>query len=90
MNSDFHISVITVCRNAAKTIEATLQSVAMQENAARVVEHIVVDGDSDDNTLKVAKQFPAICWISEPENGNSDTFNRGLHLADGKYVLSHC
>ena len=33
------------------------------------------------------KQFPAIRWISEPDDGISDAFNKGLDLAHGEYVL---
>lgn len=85
--SDKLISVITVCRNAEKTVEKTLQSVAMQETVGGLVEHIVVDGASGDDTLEIIKQFPDVRWISEPDEGISDAFNKGLHLADGEYVM---
>ena len=86
-NSGITISVITVCRNAEKTIETTLQSVTLQENVAGEVEHIVIDGASQDDTLKIVKQFPTIRWISEPDDGISDAFNKGALLADGEYLL---
>jgi glycosyltransferase involved in cell wall biosynthesis len=86
-NTGITLSVITVCRNAEKTIESTLQSVAMQENVAGKIEHIVVDGASQDDTLKIVKQFPTIRWISEPDDGISDAFNKGALLAEGEYVL---
>lgn len=87
MNSELRISVITACRNAGKTIEATLRSVAVQENVAGKVEHIVVDGASQDDTLAVVKQFPAVRWISEPDDGIADAFNKGARLAEGDYVM---
>lgn len=87
MTSDFYVSVITVSRNAEKTIETTLRSVAMQENVDGLVEHLVIDGASQDDTLKIVKQFPAIRWISEPDEGISDAFNKGALLAKGEYVL---
>lgn len=87
MNSDYHISVITVCRNAEETIEDTLRSVAEQQNVDGLVEHIVVDGASQDGTLAIVKQFPAIRWISEPDEGISDAFNKGWRMAKGEYVL---
>ncbi len=59
----------------------------MQENVEGSVEHIVVDGASEDNTLNIVKQFPAVRWISEPDEGISDAFNKGLQLAEGEYVL---
>ena len=73
------ISVITVCRNADKTIETTLQSAAMQENVSGLVEHIVVDGASEDSTLEIVKRYSTVRWISESDDGISDAFNKGLH-----------
>ncbi len=85
--SDILISVITVCRNAQETIEATLQSVAMQENVQGHVEQVVVDGVSEDDTLEIVKRYPAVRWLSEPDEGISDAFNKGIHLARGEYTL---
>ena len=85
--SDYLISVVTVCRNAAETIEDTLQSVAAQRNVDGLVEHLVVDGDSQDDTLRIVKQFSAVRCISEPDEGISDAFNKGSRLANGDYVL---
>ena len=81
------ISVITVCRDAEKTIEATLRSVAEQVNVGDLAEHIVVDGASEDDTLKIVKRFPTVRWMSEPDEGISDAFNKGLRLANGEYVM---
>ncbi len=49
------ISIITVCKNSDKTIEETVVSVVGQsyEN----IEYIVIDGKSEDNTLKVIDKF---------------------------------
>jgi len=45
------ISVITVVRNAEKTITDTLQSVSSQTYGN--VEHIVIDGASTDQTVSI-------------------------------------
>lgn len=81
------ISVITVALNAANTIGATLESVASQQGFHEFVEHIVVDGGSMDNTLEIIRQYPHVRWISEPDRGISDAFNKGMHLAQGQYLL---
>lgn len=81
------VSVVTVCRNAEETIETTLSSVAEQKNSSGSVEHVVIDGASEDGTLEIVKRYPAVHWISEADDGISDAFNKGLRLSRGKYVL---
>lgn len=81
------ITVITVCRNAEQTIGATLESVAAQVGVAGLVEHVVVDGASQDGTLDVVRRYPAVRWLSEPDEGISDAFNKGARLATGLYLL---
>ena len=49
------VSIITVSFNAAKTISATLSSVASQTYPH--IEHIVVDGGSTDGTQNIVKGF---------------------------------
>jgi GT2 family glycosyltransferase len=50
------------------------------------VEHIVVDAGSQDGTVAILKQFPAVRWISEPDRGQADAFNKGLALARGPLI----
>jgi glycosyltransferase involved in cell wall biosynthesis len=81
------ISVITVALNAASTISRTLESVRTQNGVQGLVEHIVVDGCSSDGTLDIIRAAPHVRWISEPDNGISDAFNKGMLLAKGEYLL---
>jgi glycosyltransferase involved in cell wall biosynthesis len=78
------ISIITPCFNAARHLRDAIESVAGQRGVR--VEHIVVDAGSKDGTLEVLKQFPAVRWISEPDQGQSDAFNKGLALARGALI----
>jgi len=80
------ISIITVCYNSAKTIEATIESVAAQ--SYKNVEHIIVDGGSIDGTLEVIRGWNkhAIRLISEPDFGIYDAMNKGIRLATGDIV----
>ncbi len=80
-------SIITVCRNAADTIAATIASVDAQ--TCRLYEHIVVDGASTDSTLDVLERYPSSLRrvISEPDKGIYDAMNKGLAQASGDYVL---
>ena len=67
------------------TIEKTLLSVANQsyEN----IEHIIVDGNSKDNTIDICKSYSHISKIlSEPDKGVYDAFNKGIKLAAGDVI----
>ncbi|MEJ0067153.1 MAG: glycosyltransferase family 2 protein [Caulobacteraceae bacterium] len=80
------ISVVTVCRNSAKTIGRTLESFFAQDHEDR--ELIVVDGASTDETLSIVKSFPAdrMTLISEPDAGLYDAMNKGLRTFTGDAV----
>ena len=84
------VSIVTVCLNAATTIEGTLASVALQQSQFEF-EHICVDGGSADGTREIidtwAARNPNIVRIYEPDNGIFDAMNKGLHAARGEYVL---
>lgn len=80
-------SIITITWNAAEIVGATVDSVAAQ--TSEDYEHLIIDGASSDNTLDIIREHssrpPRI--ISEPDKGIYDAMNKGLKLAEGKYVL---
>jgi len=79
------VSIITIAYNAENTIFNSLNSVFNQSH--KNIEHIIIDGGSRDNTLKICKNFPFISNIvSEPDNGVYDAFNKGLKLATGDII----
>ena len=80
------ISVITVVRNAENTIADTLASVASQNYSD--VEHIVIDGASTDNTLKILEQHrnQIATLLSETDDGIYDAMNKGIELASGDVI----
>jgi glycosyltransferase involved in cell wall biosynthesis len=85
---DFHpkVSIVTVCLNARSTIGRTIDSVRMQSFSE--IEHIIVDGNSDDGTQDyvAARLRPGDYLLSEPDGGISDAFNKGVALARGEFV----
>jgi glycosyltransferase involved in cell wall biosynthesis len=80
------ISVITVAYNSADTIAQTMDSVAKQTYAD--LEHLVVDGASKDDTVKIAQAHstPRTRITSEPDRGIYDAMNKGLAYATGDIV----
>ncbi|GHS88551.1 hypothetical protein AGMMS49957_10260 [Synergistales bacterium] len=78
-------SVITVCLNAADTIEETIFSVLNQNYPA--LEYIIIDGGSTDGTTDIIERHGERAKIvSEPDGGIYDAFNKGLAIASGDMV----
>ncbi|MGK7891460.1 MAG: glycosyltransferase family 2 protein [Leptolyngbyaceae cyanobacterium] len=86
IHNDIKVSVITVCRNAAQTIERTITAVAQQTYPN--LEYIVVDGASDDGTLEICDRYAAAITklVSEPDEGIYQAMNKGIHLATGDWL----
>ena len=80
------ISVITVCRNSARTILDTLESVRNQTYGD--IEHIVCDGGSSDNTVQIVKQFDSsdVRLYEQSDEGIYDAINKGIAHATGDIV----
>ena len=80
------ISVLTVVFNRADTIAGAIQSVASQIYPN--VEHVVVDGASNDGTLSVinANKNKAMLVISEPDNGIYDALNKAIVHSSGDII----
>ena len=82
------VSVITVVRNGAATIGATVESVLAQSH--RPLEHLIVDGGSTDGTLEILRRFgDRVRWMSESDQGLYDAMNKGLSLVrdPDRYVI---
>ncbi len=79
------VSVITICRNAVKTLPACLASVGSQTYPW--IEHLIIDGASTDGTIRLLEESTGLAgWISEPDAGISDAFNKGLALCRGTII----
>jgi glycosyltransferase involved in cell wall biosynthesis len=86
------LTVITVCWNSEQTIRDTLESVLNQ--TYNNIEHIIIDGDSTDNTLNIAKEYLSLYSLlgkklyiySEKDNGIYDAINKGIKKSTGKII----
>lgn len=80
------ISVITVVFNGEKYLEQTIRSVI--EQSYDNVEYIIIDGGSTDRTLDIIRGYEGQIdyWVSEPDKGISDAFNKGISLCTGEII----
>lgn len=80
------ISIITVCKDAEKTLEKAIQSVIDQ--SYQNVEYIIVDGQSSDRTIEIINQYQdkITKYVSEPDTGIYNAMNKGLNLVTGDFV----
>ena len=74
-------SIVTPVLNRASTIRHCVESVAQQMRDVEAVQHIIVDGGSDDGTLEMLAEYPHVELIHEPERGIYLAMNRGLAAA---------
>ena len=81
------ISIVTPSYNQVEFIERNLESVYSQDYAN--VEHIVVDGGSDDGTVSLLKEYESrydLRWVSEPDRGQTHALNKGIGMATGEWI----
>lgn len=83
------LTIVTVVRNAASTLEETILSV--RAIVPMPHEHLIVDGASTDGTVEVIRRHaaidPSIRWISAPDRGIYDAMNRGWSMASPESLI---
>src|SRR5260370_6671 len=78
VNPDLPITIVTPTLNAAQFLAECLESVKSQGWPA--VEHLVVDGGSQDRTKQLALDSGAV-WLARPRLNQSAAINVGLRPA---------
>ncbi len=78
------VSIITPSFNAMPYLKETIESIALQDYPN--VEHLVMDGGSDDGTVNLLKLYPNIIWVSEKDRGQSHALNKGFQKAKGEII----
>jgi glycosyltransferase involved in cell wall biosynthesis len=84
------ISIVTPSFNCGKYIEQAILSVLKQNY--KNFEYIVIDGGSTDSTLSILKEYSKkypkkFKYISEPDQGQTDAINKGLHISTGDWFI---
>nr|WP_321376033.1 glycosyltransferase family 2 protein [uncultured Bacteroides sp.] len=80
-------SIVMVNYNADTFLEEAILSVLNQ--TCSDYELIMVDGGSKDNSVDIIKKYAnrLSWWVSEPDKGQSDAFNKGFAHAKGDYFV---
>lgn len=80
------ISIIVAVMNGEANLQACIDSVATQSYP--ICELIIIDGGSNDGTVNILKKNDAKVahWISEPDRGIYDAWNKGLAQAKGDWM----
>lgn len=81
------ISIVTATYNSADLLQRCIDSVANQTFDA--VEHIIIDGASTDGTIDIIKanQDKLAYWVSEPDTGIYNAWNKAVPHIKGEWVL---
>ncbi|MBR1426337.1 MAG: glycosyltransferase [Paludibacteraceae bacterium] len=91
------LSIITINYNNAEGLQRTLDSVAGQ--TCPDIEHIIVDGNSTDNSLALIQDYyrrfldgqlhlQNVLWLSEPDSGIYNAMNKGIEIALGRRIVN--
>ena len=80
------ISIITICYNAADSIESALKSFKEQDYPNK--EQVIIDGGSTDGTQVILKKYydQFGFYVSEPDNGLYDALNKGIIHSSGNII----
>ena len=80
------ISIVVAVYNGAKTIQQCVDSISHQTYPNK--ELIIIDGGSLDGTVELLKsnQENIAYWISEPDRGIYNAWNKGVSQAKGEWI----
>ena len=80
------LSLIIPVYNSAATLRACLESCFSQRY--REFEIVVIDGGSTDGSIDIIRDFQGrfAFWVSEPDAGIYDAWNKGLRQAKGQWI----
>jgi glycosyltransferase involved in cell wall biosynthesis len=80
------ITIITVTKNSSKTLKRCIKSVAHQK--FKKYEHIIIDGNSSDNTVQIIKENKKHLRYAESKADKNlwQAINKGIKVANGEII----
>ena len=80
------LTIVTISFNAGEALRRTIESVNGQNYP--LIEHVFVDGGSTDGSVELIRSLARreARWVSEPDEGIADAFNKGTRNARGDYI----
>ena len=91
-DSQVVISIIIRTKNEEKWIARSLESIFSQKVKAGI-EVVLVDNDSTDHTVEIAKRYPISQYINIKEFLPGKALNRGIRSSTGDFIVcisAHC
>ncbi len=81
------LSIITINYNNRDGLKKTIESIIHQ--TFKDFEHIIIDGGSNDGSIKVIHQYEDhfAYWVTEKDKGIYNAMNKGTQAAQGEYCL---
>ncbi len=85
------VSVIVACRNEEHFIGGCLESIIATGHPKHLLEVLVVDGMSEDDTRSIvssySQRFPFVKLVDNPRGIASAAFNLGIRIASGDAIM---
>lgn len=80
------VTLVTIVYNNRAGFLRTAQSI--NEQKSEEIEWVVIDGSSTDGTKEEIEKCDYVdLWVSEPDDGISSAFNKGIMKSSGSYIL---
>lgn len=79
-------SIVIANYNYGRMLRSAIESILHQD--CQDFEIIIVDGGSNDESVDIIKEYQnrLSWWVSEPDNGQSEAFNKGFRQAKGLFI----
>ena len=86
------ISIVIATYNAGRTIRRVFESIRSQEYPSSLVDIIVVDGGSNDETAQIVRKYHIRWYLAPPDKQNAE-YNKSIGVAKARgeilFLLDH-